>query len=99
MGHNFGNPRQGLFGEFMAQEFQFGDFTLDQSRYRLRRGDRLLHLEKLPMELLILLVQRCGELASREEIAERLWSKDVFLDVDHSINTAVRKIRLALRDD
>ena len=51
------------------------------------------------MELLILLVQRRGELVSREEIAERLWGKDVFLDVDHGINTAIRKLRLALRDD
>ena len=83
----------------MAQELQFGDFTLDLSRYRLQRGERLLRLEKLPMELLILLVQRGGELVSREEIAERLWGKDVFVDVDHSINTAIRKIRLALRDD
>ena len=83
----------------MAQELQFGEFTLDQSRYRLLRGERLLRLEKLPMELLILLVQRRGELVSREEIAKRLWSKDVFLDVDHSINTAVRKVRMALRDD
>ncbi len=83
----------------MAQEFQFGDFTLDQSRYRLQKGERLLRLEKRPMELLILLVQRQGELVSREEIAEHLWGKDVFLEVDHSINTAVRKIRLVLRDD
>ena len=51
------------------------------------------------MELLILLVERQGELVSREEIASRLWDKDVFLDVDHSINTAVRKIRLVLHDD
>ena len=51
------------------------------------------------MELLILLVQRHGELVSREEIAERLWGKDVFVDIDHSINTAIRKIRQALRDD
>jgi DNA-binding winged helix-turn-helix (wHTH) protein/Tol biopolymer transport system component len=49
--------------------------------------------------LLILLVQRRGELVSREEIAERLWGKDVFVDIDHSINTAVRKVRVALRDD
>lgn len=83
----------------MAQELQFGDYTLDQARYRLLRGDRLLRLEKLPMELLILLVQRRGELVSREEIAKRLWGDDVFLDVDHSINTAVRKVRVALRDD
>jgi DNA-binding winged helix-turn-helix (wHTH) protein/Tol biopolymer transport system component len=86
-------------GESTGQELQFGDFTLDQARYRLQKGERLLRLEKLPMELLILLVQRRGELVSREEIAERLWGKDVFVDVDHSINTAIRKIRQALRDD
>src|SRR5438045_6635707 len=51
------------------------------------------------MELLILLVQRRGELVSREEIADRLWGKDIFVDIDHSINTAIRKIRLVLRDD
>ncbi len=51
------------------------------------------------MELLILLVQRDGALVSREEIADHLWGKDVFLDIDHGINTAVRKIRFVLRDD
>ena len=99
MGHYFGNANQGLCGGFTAQEFHFGDFTLDQSRYRLQKGERLLRLEKLPMELLILLVQRQGELVSREEIAERLWGKDVFVDIDHSINTAIRKIRQVLKDD
>ena len=51
------------------------------------------------MELLILLIQRRGELVSREEIAECLWGKDAFHDIDHGINTAIRKIRQALRDD
>lgn len=51
------------------------------------------------MELLIFLVERRGELISREEIAGRLWGKDVFLDVDRSINTAINKVRVALRDD
>lgn len=83
----------------MAQEFHFGEFTLDQSSYRFLRSGRFVHLEKLPMELLILLVQRPGELVSREEIAEHLWGKDVFVDLDHGINTAIRKLRLALRDD
>jgi DNA-binding winged helix-turn-helix (wHTH) protein/predicted ATPase len=83
----------------LVQEVQFADFTLDRSRYRLQRGNDVLRLEKRPMELLILLVERCGELVTREEIAERLWGKDVFVDVDHSINTAVRKVRQALRDD
>ena len=83
----------------MAQEYQFGDFTLDQTQYRLVRGDRLLRLEKRPMELLILLIERRGELVTRDDIAERLWGKDIFVDVDHGINTAVRKLRQALRDD
>ena len=86
-------------GSVTAQEFHFADFTLDQSRYRLQRGERILRLEKRPMELLILLVERRGELVSRGEIAERLWGKDVFLDVDRSINTAISKVRVALRDD
>jgi TolB-like protein/DNA-binding winged helix-turn-helix (wHTH) protein/tetratricopeptide (TPR) repeat protein len=86
-------------GDVTAQEFKFGDFTLDQARYRLQRGDRQLRLEKLPMELLIFLVERRGDLLSRDEIAERLWGKDVFVEVDHSINVAVRKIRVVLRDD
>ena len=51
------------------------------------------------MDLLIFLVQRPGELVSRDEITERLWGKDVFVDVDHSINVAIRKIRAVLRDD
>jgi TolB-like protein/DNA-binding winged helix-turn-helix (wHTH) protein/tetratricopeptide (TPR) repeat protein len=86
-------------GVATAEQFHFGDFTLDRSRYRLQRGAHLLRLEKLPMELLILLIQRRGELVSRETIAECLWGKDVFLDVDHGINTAIRKIRVVLRDD
>jgi len=51
------------------------------------------------MELLLLLVERKGELVSREEISQRLWGADVFVDVDLGINTAVRKVRTALRDD
>ena len=83
----------------MARQYQFDDFTLDQTRYRLQRGELLLRLEKRPMELLILLLERRGELVTRDEIAAKLWGKDVFLDVDHSINTAVRKVRGVLRDD
>lgn len=51
------------------------------------------------MELLILLAQRRGQLVTRAEIVERLWGKDVFVDADAAINTAVRKVRRALDDD
>ena len=51
------------------------------------------------MDLLCLLAGNAGQLVSRETIIEKLWGKDVFLDTDNSINTAIRKIRQALRDD
>jgi len=59
----------------------------------------VLRLEKIPMELLILLAEKKDQLVSREEITEKLWGKDVFLDTEQGINTAIRKIRQALRDD
>ena len=78
---------------------QFADFELDSGRYELRRGDRVLKLEKIPMDLLTLLVESNGQLVSRDQIIEKIWGKDVFLDTEHGINTAVRKIRQALGDD
>lgn len=79
--------------------FHFGDFTLDAERFELCRSGRSIKLEKLPMELLLLLAAKRGQLVTRTEIAERLWGHEVFVDTEHGINTAVRKIRLVLRDD
>jgi DNA-binding winged helix-turn-helix (wHTH) protein len=99
MGHDSAKHAGSLLGGTTSRQFHFADFTLDQSRYRLQQGQRILRLEKRPMELLILLIERRGDLVSRGEIGQRLWGKDVFLDVDRSINTAVSKVRVALRDD
>jgi eukaryotic-like serine/threonine-protein kinase len=79
--------------------FEFGDFKLDCDRFELCRAGRSLKLERKPMELLILLATRNGHLVTRTEIAECLWKREVFVDTEHGINTAVRKIRQALRDD
>jgi eukaryotic-like serine/threonine-protein kinase len=78
---------------------KFDEFELDCNRYQLLRAGHRLKLEKLPMELLILLLEKEGHLVTREEIVDRLWGEDVFLDTEHGINTAVRKIRNVLRDD
>jgi TolB-like protein/DNA-binding winged helix-turn-helix (wHTH) protein len=78
---------------------KFAEFELDGGRYQLRCGDRVLKLEKLPMELLTLLVESNGRLVNRDEIVEKIWGKDVFLDTEHGINTAIRKIRQVLGDD
>jgi DNA-binding winged helix-turn-helix (wHTH) protein/tetratricopeptide (TPR) repeat protein len=79
--------------------FRFDEFELDRSAYELRRCGQSVRVERIPYELLSLLVERRGQLVTREEIIERIWGKDVFHDTEHGINTAVRKIRQALRDD
>ena len=76
-----------------------GDLELDPRAYELRRAGRPLKLERIPMELLLLLVESRGQLVTREQIIERIWGRDVFLDADTSINSAIRKIRQVLKDD
>jgi DNA-binding winged helix-turn-helix (wHTH) protein len=78
---------------------QFADFELDRSAYQLRRKGRPVRIERIPLDLLFLLAERPGQLVTREQILERVWGKDVFLDTDNSINAAVRKIRQVLHDD
>ena len=78
---------------------KFHGFELDIGGYELRRRGRTIKLERIPMELLRLLAERRGELVTRGEIIEKLWGKDIFLDVDSSINTAIRKLRRVLGDE
>jgi DNA-binding winged helix-turn-helix (wHTH) protein len=83
----------------MGFVFQFAQFELDVPAYALRRAGKTVRLEKIPMELLILLVQRAGTLVERSEIRMQLWGSDVFVEHDAAINTAIRKIRHALGDE
>jgi DNA-binding winged helix-turn-helix (wHTH) protein len=78
--------------------FVFGEFELDAESYQLRSRGIALRLENVPLQLLLLLVERTGKIVSRKEIAERLWGQGVFVDVEQGINTAIRKIRLVLQD-
>src|SRR6185436_19953224 len=77
---------------------RFRDFELDVAGYELRRQGRPLKLGRQPMDLLILLVESRRQLVSRSDIVERLWGKDVFVDVETGVNTAISKVRQALRD-
>jgi TolB-like protein/DNA-binding winged helix-turn-helix (wHTH) protein len=79
--------------------YHFGSFELNISRFELRRKGRIVRLERIPMDLLVLLTERNGEVVTRREIVERLWGKEIFVDTEHGINTAVRKIRAALAED
>jgi Tol biopolymer transport system component/DNA-binding winged helix-turn-helix (wHTH) protein len=76
-----------------------GEFELDRRAYELRRAGQPLRLARIPMELLQLLLEQPGELVTREQIAERVWGKDVFLDIDNGINAVIRRIRQVLGDD
>ena len=82
----------------LSPRFCFGDFELDVANYELRCQGQPVHVERQPMDLLILLLEGRQRLVSRAEIAERLWGADVFTDVETGVNTAVRKIRRALKD-
>jgi DNA-binding winged helix-turn-helix (wHTH) protein len=75
---------------------RFEDFELDLRTRELRQQSRLIKLQDLPVRLLILLATRAGELVTREEIEQELWGEDHFVDFDHGINTAMRKVREAL---
>ena len=82
-----------------SERILLGPFVLNVSRYELTCAGKPVRMERIPMDLLILLVRENGRLVSRDEIIERLWGKDIFFDTDNSINTAIRKIRRALGDD
>jgi len=80
-------------------KFSFDDFEVDFTRFQLCHRGQPVRLEGLPLQLLLFLVENRGQLVTREQISSQLWSKDVFVDVDQGINTAIRKIRRALSDD
>lgn len=79
--------------------YRFGDFELNARAYELRRAGQVIRLERRPMDLLLILLERHGDLVTRADIVARLWEKDVFVDVDLGLNTAIRKVRQALGDD
>ena len=76
--------------------YRFGDFELDAGAYELRRQGRRVPLARQPMDLLLVLTARAGQLVSREDIAAHLWGDNVFGDLDAGIHTAVLKVRKAL---
>jgi Tol biopolymer transport system component/DNA-binding winged helix-turn-helix (wHTH) protein len=78
---------------------QFGPFELDQQSGQLRKHGVRIKLQDQPLQILALLIESPGQLVTREQIQKKLWSGDTFVDFDNAINSAVRKIRDALRDD
>jgi DNA-binding winged helix-turn-helix (wHTH) protein len=88
----------------MAQDnrparLRFASFELDVRTGELRKNDQRIRLQDQPAKLLVLLAGRPGELVTRSDIQKALWGEDRFVEFEHAINTAIKKIREALGDD
>jgi len=77
---------------------RFGVFELDLSAGELRKSGAKLRLQGQPFQVLALLLDRAGDVVTREELRQKLWPSDTFVDFDHSLNTAINKVREALGD-
>jgi DNA-binding winged helix-turn-helix (wHTH) protein len=77
---------------------RFGLFEADLASRELRKQDRKLRLQEQPFAVLVFLLERAGTVVTREELRARLWPADTFVDFDHSLNTAVNKLREVLGD-
>jgi Tol biopolymer transport system component/DNA-binding winged helix-turn-helix (wHTH) protein len=78
--------------------WRFGVFELDASSGELRRNGTLVKLREQPASILLLLLEHAGQMVTREQLRQHLWPSDTFVDFDHSLNSAVMKLREALGD-
>jgi TolB-like protein/DNA-binding winged helix-turn-helix (wHTH) protein/Flp pilus assembly protein TadD len=81
-----------------SRTIQFGNFEADLRAGELRRDGSRIKLQEQPFRVLTLLLEHPGEVVSREELRNRLWPADTFVDFDHSLNAAIRRLRDALGD-
>jgi DNA-binding winged helix-turn-helix (wHTH) protein len=77
---------------------RFGVFELDLAAGELRKSGAKLRLQEQPFQVLAFLLERAGDVVTREELRQKLWPADTFVDFDHSLNTAVNKLRETLGD-
>src|SRR5580692_12389265 len=79
--------------------YRFGPFDLDPQECTLSRNGIRVRLQDLPYRLLLMLVERAGEIVTREEVRQHLWPENTFVEFDNSLGVAVRKVRESLGDD
>ena len=78
---------------------RFGAFEVDLSAREIRKSGMRLRLQGQPLQILLLLLASPGQVVSRDLIREQLWAADTFVDFEHSLNTAIKKLRQTLGDD
>jgi len=84
--------------ENSPRTYRFGAFEADERTGELRKQGRRLAVQGQPLQVLLMLLRRPGDLVTRTEIQQALWSDGTFVDFDHGLNTAINKIREALGD-
>src|SRR5881392_1861695 len=77
---------------------RFGDFELDQDTGELRREGVKVRLQEQPLQILQILLEQPGKVITREDLRKRVWPSDTFVDFDHGINNAIKRLREALVD-
>src|SRR6516162_4669800 len=87
-----------MISDIERRVFSFGTFEADVAGGELRKGGLRVKLHSQPFQVLVMLLERSSELVTREEMRQRLWGNDTFVDFDHGLNSAVNKIRDALND-
>ena len=83
----------------MLGKLQFGVYELDRDAMELRKHGVPIRLQEQPFRILAALVERPGQIVTREELRELIWGKDTFVDFEQSLNKAVNRVREALNDD
>src|SRR5688500_2951848 len=78
---------------------KFGSFELDVRLRELRTGSTRVRLQEQPFEILRLMLERPGDVVTREQLRQRLWPAGTYVDFEHSLNAAVKRLRAALGDD
>lgn len=78
---------------------RFGNFEVDARSGELRRGGRKVRLTGQPFDVLVALLEKPGQVLTREDLREKLWSEDTFVDFEHGLNTAINRVREALGDN
>src|SRR5579862_5642527 len=81
-----------------APRVRFKEFELDLKTRELRTGDRTFVLQEQPFQILAALLERPGHLVNRDELRQRLWSSDTFVDFERGLNKAVNRLREVLND-
>src|ERR671913_215295 len=82
-----------------GQRLRFGAFELDVRSRELRKDGVCIRLQEQPFEILRLMLERPGDVVTREELRQRLWPAGTYVDFKHSLNAAVKRLRAALGDD